>query len=179
MMVFILAALLAAWLLFTFAMAWINLEAKTPRRLARTLWNARIAKLRRPPFSLFMRVYEDKNYLLSFLMVLLINGVMNVFMYLAGLCKIGLLFIPVQAFTMGAVIGMADPVTKVYGVVTAAFELSAFTISCCLGFWGALSWWWVPAVCLALNAASEAAGVLIGAQGFPGVQAVKNEEYRP
>lgn len=178
MLVFIFIALLIAWLIFTFALVWIQSGGKTSDNLAKYLWNARIKKLQMPPFSIFMKVYEEKSYLKSFVMVLLINGVMNVFMYLLGLTKIGILLIPVQAVMMGALIGQGDAITKVYGVVTAAFELSAFTVSCCLGFHLAYAYWWIPAILLFLNAVSEASGVLIGSQGVPGIQAVKNEEYK-
>lgn len=178
MLLFMLCALLFAWLIFTFALVWINVGTKTSDNLAKTLWNARIQKLSVPPFSVFMHVYEQKSYIKSFIMVLLINGVMNVFMYILGITKIGLLMIPVQAFVMGSLIGQGDAITKVYGVVTAAFELSAFTIACLLGFFGAYQYWWVPAILLVLNALTEAFGVLIGSQGVPGIDAVKNKEYK-
>lgn len=101
----------------------------------------------------------------------------------------------IQSLMMGAIIAQGDKRTKIFGVATAIFELSAFVISAGMGFcvtryWllanenftealqGVLTYWWIPLLLLLFNGLVEASGVLIGAKGVPGVQEVKNREYK-
>lgn len=83
----------------------------------------------------------------------------------------------IQPFMQGAVVGMEDDKTRLWGVFTAIFEVTGFIVSVCLGFYGELSLWWIPAIFLVINAGIEAGVTLAGIKGVPGVQAVKNKEY--
>ncbi|MEW9125216.1 MAG: hypothetical protein AB2421_21070 [Thermotaleaceae bacterium] len=175
---FILVAILLAWFLFTFAFAFVGTSLEKAERLTKILWNGRINKMGNPPFSWFMNAYENKSYIKSFFFVLIFNAFGHVAMFLLGYIKIGLVMIIIQPFMQGALVGMGDEKTRLYGVITAVFEVSGFIISCSLGFFGAINYWWIPAIFLVLNALVEASGVLIGAQGVPGIEAVKNKQYK-
>lgn len=178
MLSFILAALIFAWFSFTFAFAFVGTTFTKAQKLTTFLWNSRIDKMQKSPFSWFIKAYENKNYFRSFLLVLICNIPGHLMMFLFGATKIGLLMIFIQPFMQGALVGMGDEKTRLYGVVTAMFEVTGFVISCCLGFFWMIELWWIPAIFLVLNAIVEASGVLIGAQGVPGVDAVKNKLYR-
>lgn len=177
-LIFVLFAIIFAWFTFTFAFAFIGTTFTKAQKLDKFLWNGRIEKLQKPPFSLFLKAYESKNYFLSFIMVIICNIPGHLMMFVFGASKIGLLMIIVQPFMQGAIVGMGDEKTRVYGVVTSIFEVTGFVTSCCLGFFWAVELWWIPAIFLILNAIVEASGVLIGAQGVPGVEAVKNKLYK-
>lgn len=174
---FILTVEIAAWIAFTFGFSFIGTQFTSAKRLKKQLWNGRIDKLGKAPFSLFMRAYDKKSYVLSFIMVLICNAPGHVVMFLLGYVKVGLVMILVQPFLQGAVVGMGDDKTRLWGVTTAVFEVTGFIVSVCLGFWGALNLWWISALFLVLNALIEAGGVLVGVQGVPGAQAVQNKEY--
>lgn len=178
MLIFILFATILAWFTFTFAFAFIGTTFTKAQRLTKFLWNGRIDKLKKPPFSLFLRVYEKKSYFLSFIMVVICNIPGHLMMFLFGATKIGLIMIIIQPFMQGAIVGMGDEKTRIYGIVTAMFEVTGFVISCCLGFFWTLELWWLSVIFLLLNGIVEASGVLIGAQGVPGIEAVKNNLYK-
>ncbi len=178
MLTFILIAIIFSWFVFTFAFAFIGTNFSKAHSLNKFLWNSRIDKLGKPPFSLFLKAYENKNYFLSFVMVFVCNIPGHVMMFLFGMTKIGLVMLVIQPFMQGALVGMGDDKTRLYGVVTAVFEVTGFVVSCCLGFFMAVEFWWIPLLFLLLNSAVEASGVLIGAQGVPGVEAVKNKLYK-
>lgn len=175
---FILFSLIIAWFTFTFAFAFVGTTFGKAQKLTTFLWNERINKLQKPPFSWFMKVYEEKNYFLSLILVLVCNIPGHLMMFLLGATKIGLLMIIIQPFMQGALVGMGDQKTRLYGIVTAMFEVTGFVISCCIGFFWAIEYWWIPIIFLIMNGIVEACGVLIGAQGVPGVEAVKNKLYR-
>lgn len=178
MLSFILISILIGWFMFTFAFAFVGTSFEKAQNLTRILWNGRIDKMDKPPFSWFMNAYEEKNYFKSFVLVLTCNAPGHIAMFLLGYTKIGLIMIIIQPFMQGALVGMGDEKTRLYGVITAVFEVSGFIISCSLGFWGAVKFWWIPTIFLVLNALVEASGVLIGAQGVPGIEAVKNKQYK-
>lgn len=174
---FIWIAGLVGWVCFIAGFCLIGTRLDTAKKLKKSLWNGRIDKLGKLPFSLFLRVYEEKRYWKSFLMVLVCNLPGHIAMFLFGFIKVGIVMIAIQPFMQGAVVGMGDKKTRVYGCITAIFEVSGFILSCCFGFFGAVSLWWVSAVFLLFNALVEAGGVLAGVQGVPGSQAVQNKEY--
>lgn len=174
---FILIAQVAAWIAFTIGFCLIGTEFDTAKRLKKSLWNGRVDKLGKPPFSAFQKAYGEKRYFKSFLMVMLCNAPGHIALFLLGYLKIGLVLLLVQPFLQGAVVGMGDDKTRFYGVITAVFEVSGFVVSCCLGFFEAVSLWWIPAAFLVLNALVEAGGVLVGVRGVPGAQAVRDKEY--
>lgn len=169
--------MLIAWMLFTFGFCLIGTKFERCKKLKKQLWNGRIDKLGKFPFSIFLTVYDKKNYLGSVLMVLICNVPGHIFMFLFGYIKIGLIMIIIQPFIQGAVVGMGDDKTRLWGVFTAIFEVTGFIVSCCIGFWGAIDLWWIPAIFLISNALVEAGGTLLGVQGVPGAQAVKNKEF--
>ncbi len=177
MLKFNLLAVLIGWFAFTMGFCLIGTQFDTAKRLKKQLWNGRIDKLGKPPFSVFLDAYENKSYIKSFLMVLVCNAPGHVAVFLLGFLKIGIIMVIIQPFLQGAVVGMGDDKTRVWGVLTALFEVTGFITSICLGFWGAYRLWWIPASILMLNALVEAGGVLVGAKGVPGLQAVKNKEY--
>lgn len=177
MLVFTMGALLAGWIAFTVGFCLIGTETKTAKGMKKQLWNGRIDKLGKPPFSLFLRAYEKKSYLMSFLMVLICNIPGHIVLFLAGFIKVGVILTIVQPFLQGAVVGMGDDKTRLWGVFTAVFEVSGFIVSCCIGFWGMLELWWIPAIFLIVNALVEAGGTLAGVQGVPGPQAVREKAY--
>ncbi len=177
MLQFILLAEIAAWFTFTLGFCLIGTQLNVAKRIKKQLWNGRIDKLGKPPFSIFMDVYEKKSYFKSFLMVLVCNAPGHIAMFLLGFIKIGIIMIIVQPFMQGAVVGMGDDKTRIWGVLTAFSEVTGFIVSICLGFWGAFHLWWIPVIFLVLNALIEAGGALAGIKGVPGTQAVKNKEY--
>lgn len=177
MFYFILFSVLAAWIVFTLGFCLIGTQLDVAQMLKKQLWNGRIDKLGKSPFSIFLRVYEQKSYLKSFLMVLLCNAPGHIAMLLFGFLKVGIIMIIIQPFMQGAVVGMGDDKTRLWGVITAVFEVTGFVVSNCLGFWSAFHLWWISAVFLVINALMEAGGVLAGVQGVPGAQAVQNKEY--
>lgn len=177
MLQFALIAQILGWISFFFGFYLIGTQISTAKSLKKLLWNGRIDKLGKPPFSLFLQAYENKNYFQSFLMVLICNAPGHFFMYFLGSVKIGLIMVVIQPFMQGCVVGMGDKKTRLWGVFTAIFEVTSFIISTCLGFFGAFHLWWIPSILLFLNALIEAGGTLAGVQGVPGVQAVKNKEY--
>ena len=174
---FVLTACLAAWILFTAGFCLIGTGLEIAVRFKKMLWNGRIEKMEKPPFSVFLRVYGERHYLKSFLMVLVCNIPGHLRMFLLGCVKIGAIMILVQPFMQGAVVGMGDDKTRIWGVFTAVFEVSGFVVSCCLGIWGRIDLWWISGVLLLLNAAAEAGGTLAGVTGVPGIRAVKNREF--
>jgi len=143
-----------------------------------------------------MKVYEGKSYIKMCLAVIIANFAGHCVTFLMGLTLIGGVYFVVQVFLMGVLVAQGDPKTKMYGVVTAVFEVSAFTLTNGIGFlcsWGALtsemgfgasvistlkSYIWVPMLLLIGNGIVEACGALIGAQGVPGVENVKNKRYK-
>lgn len=177
MIVFILSVLLLAWVSFTIGFCLIGTQLSLAKRIKKQLWNGRIDKLGKPPFSLFLRAYAEKNYIKTFGMVLICNIPGHIAMFLFGLIKIGVVMMLVQPFLQGAVVGMGDDKTRLWGVLTAIFEVSGFIVSCCLGFFARLDFWWIPAVFLLLNAVIESGGVLVGVTGVPGKKAVEHKEY--
>ena len=177
MLQFILAVEIIGWIAFTFGFCLIATQFGTAQKLKKQLWNGRIDKLGKLPFSLFLQVYEQKKYVRSFLMVLVCNAPGHIVLFFAGFLKIGLVMAAVQPFLQGSVVGMGDDKTRLWGVFTAVFETTGFIVSICLGFWGAFHLWWVSLLFLILNALVEAGGTLIGVGGVPGAQAVKNKEY--
>lgn len=174
---FILIVEIAAWIAFTFGFCLMGTGFQKALKLKKLLWNGRIDKLGKPPFSYFMKAYEEKRYFKSFLMVLICNVPGHIFMFLFGFIKIGLAMAVIQPFMQGAVVGMGDDRTRLWGVITAVFETTGFVVTCCLGFYGAIELWWISAVFLVLNALVEAGGTLAGVRGVPGAAAVKNKEY--
>lgn len=96
MLVFILSVLLLAWVSFTIGFYLIGTELKLAKGLKRCLWNGRIDKLERPPFSLFLRAYAEKNYIKSFVMVLNGNISGRIEMFLFGLTKNGVVMMVVS-----------------------------------------------------------------------------------
>lgn len=177
MLSFILSALLVAWILFTVGLCFIGTQLKIAVKLKKILWNGRIDKLGKPPFSMFLKAYEENSFIKSFFLVLLCNAPGHIAMFLLGYIKVGLVMMIIQPFMQGAVVGMGDNKTRFWGVITAIFEVSGFIVSCCIGFWGRITLWWIPVLFLLGNALIEAGGTLSGVQGVPGVQAVKNKEY--
>lgn len=177
MLLFILICSFAAWLSFTIGFCFIGTELTRAKSFKKYLWNGRIDKLGKPPFSFFLQAYESKNYFRSFLMVLLCNAPGHILLFCLGYLKIGLVLVLIQPFMQGAVVGMGDDKTRLWGVITAIFEVTGFIVSCCLGFLGAIKLWWIPVLFLVLNALVEAGGTILGVQGVPGAQAVKNKEY--
>lgn len=178
MLSFILISIILAWFLFTFAFAFAGTSYDKAQKLTRFLWNARIDKMGNPPFSWFLDAYSNKSYIKSFIFVIIINAFGHMAMFIFGYLKIGLVMIIIQPFMQGALVGMGDEKTRLYGVVTAFFEVTGFIISCGLGYFGAIEFWWISAAFLVLNALVEAGGVFIGAQGAPGAAAVKNKQYK-
>lgn len=178
MLIFLLAALLVGWIIFTFAFAWIGTEFPLAQKLEKSLWNQRIDRLQTPPYSYFMKAYEEKNYLKSALFVMLCNAPMHLVLYVLGYFKIGLVLVVVQCFLMGCLVGMGDDKTRVYGIVTAVFEVSSFILSGCFGLFGLWRFWWVSALLLVCNGLVEAIGTCIGATGVPGAEAVREKQYK-
>jgi len=178
MFIFVLISTLLAWFIFTIGFIFVGTSFDKAKKLRRLLWNSRIDKLSKPPFSWFMKVYEDKSYIKSLIFVLLLNAPMHILMFFLGYIKIGLVMIIIQPFMMGAIVGMGDHKTRIYGVITAVFEVTGFVVSCSLGFLGQINLWWIPLVFLILNAIVEAGGVFVGVQGVPGIEAVKNKLYK-
>lgn len=187
--------LTVAWMIFSIALCYIDLKSDRSIKLEKFLWNARIDEFNKKPFTYIMKAYEEKSYFKTFLWVIALNLMMNIAMFAMGLLLIGVLIAGVQAFMMGAIIAQGDGKTKMFGVLTAIFELSAFTISSGMGFLVTRNWllagmnftaafqdvsryWWIPALLLLSNGLVEASGVLIGAKGVPGVEAVKNKAYK-
>lgn len=177
MIVFILSVLLLAWVSFTIGFCLIGTQMNFAKRIKKQLWNGRIDKLGKPPFSLFLRAYAEKKYIKSFVMVLICNIPGHIAMFLFGLIKIGVVMIIVQPFLQGAVVGMGDDKTRLWGVFTAVFEVSGFVVTCCLGIFFRIDLWWLSALFLLLNGVIEAGGVLVGVTGVPGKQAVEHKEY--
>lgn len=177
MLVFILSALFIGWISFTCGFCLIGTEFKIARKIKKQLWNGRIDKLGKPPFSLFLQAYAKKDYIKSLAFVLICNIPGHIVMFLLGFIKIGVIMIIIQPFMQGAVVGMGDDKTRVWGVFTAIFETSGFIISCCLGFFSRIDLCWIPVLFLLVNAVIEAGGVFAGVTGVPGIQAVKNKEY--
>lgn len=177
MLVLIVSALLIAWISFTVGFCLIGTELQGPKKIKKQLWNGRIDKLGKPPFSLFLRAYAEKSYIKSFIMVLVCNIPGHIGMFLFGFIKIGAVMLLIQPFMQGAVVGMGDDKTRAWGVLTAIFEVSGFVVSCCLGFFSRIDLWWISALFLLLNAAVEAGGVVVGVTGVPGIRAVENREY--
>lgn len=177
MLLFILAVELVAWVAFTFGFCLVGTRLPLALKLKRWLWNGRIDKLGKPPFSLFLQEYEKKNTIKSFFLVLVCNAPGHIAMFFLGFLKIGLVMAFVQPFMQGAVVGMGDDKTRLWGVLTAVFEVTGFVVTLCLGVWNAFHLWWVPVIFLFMNALVEAGGVLAGVQGVPGPKAVKEKEY--
>ncbi len=99
-------------------------------------------------------------------------------MFFLGATKFGVVIAPLQAFMIGNIISQADAKTRLYGTITVLFELNAFVIAACLGYWGRMDLWWAPALLLLGNAISEACGVLTDAEGVPGVTATNEQCYK-
>lgn len=175
---FILILVFLTWVLFIIGFMFIGTSFNKAKKLEWLLWNSRIDKLSKPPFSWFMKAYEDKSYIKSLIFVLLLNLPMHIVMFILGYLKIGIVLIIIQSFMMGAIVGMGDNKTRLYGVITAIFEVTGFALSCSLGFFGRFHLWWMPLIFLVLNAIVEAGGVFIGVEGVPGIEVVKNKLYK-
>ncbi len=178
MVSFIAFSLLLNWVLFTLTMVITQADIGIIQPMSKFMWNTRIMKMSNPPLSLMMKQYERKSFIMVLIWVLILNGGINLLMYVLGSTKIGLSIVFLQGVLMGNILGQADEKTKIYGVVTLIFELSAFTVSGCLGFYGRADLWWVSSILLAENAIAEACGVLVGAQGVPGVDAVREKQFK-
>lgn len=178
MLSFILCAFLIAWITFTFGFCFINTNFNHACQLKKMLWNGRIDKLGMPPFTYFMQAYERKNYLYSFLMVLFCNFLGHLMMFLLGYIRFGIVMILIQPFMQGAVIGMGDDKTRMWGLFTAVFEVSGLILSCCLGFMGGFNYLWISLLLLILNGFIEAGGIWAGVEGVPGIEAVKHKMYK-
>lgn len=177
MITLVLSILLAAWISFTTGFCLIGTQMPLAQRIKKQLWNGRIDKLGKPPFSLFLQAYAEKNYLKSLIMVLVCNIPGHIGMFLFGFIKIGIIMVLIQPFMQGAVVGMGDDKTRLWGVFTAVFEVSGFGVTCCLGFFSRIDLWWISALFLLFNAVIEAGGALVGITGVPGRQAVVHKEY--
>lgn len=169
--------MIVGWIAFTFGFCLIETQLSVAKDLKKHLWNSRIDMLEKPPFSLFLKVYNEKNYLKSLAMVIVCNIPGHIFMFAMGFVKIGVAMIVIQPFMQGCVVGMGDDKTRIWGVITAVFEVAGFVVSNCIGFFGRFDLLWISGVFLILNAIVEAGGTLIGVQGVPGEKAVKNKEY--
>lgn len=176
-MTLILSTLLIAWIAFTFGFCFISTHFDNAVQFKKQLWNGRIDKLSKQPFSLFMKAYESKNYIKSFLMVVVCNFLGHLIMFLSGYIKIGFIMILIQPFMQGAVVGMGDDKTRMWGVFTAVFEVSGLILSCCLGFMGNIEYLWISMLLLILNGIIEAGGIYVGVKGVPGIDAVKGKTY--
>ncbi len=62
MLKFNLLAVLIGWFAFTMGFCLIGTQFDTAKRLKKQLWNGRIDKLGKPPFSVFLESYENKSY---------------------------------------------------------------------------------------------------------------------
>lgn len=176
-MIFILSTILSAWIVFTFGFCFISTHFDHARQFKKLLWNGRIDKLNKQPFSLFMKAYENKNYMKAFLMVIVCNLFGHILMFLLGYIKIGFIMILIQPFMQGAVVGMGDDRTRMWGIFTAIFEVSSLILSCCLGFIGNIEYLWISMLLLIINGLVEAGGIYVGVKGVPGIDAVKGKIY--
>lgn len=174
----VLISTLVGWIVFIIGFAYIDTSFQKAKQLNRWLWNSRLDKLSHPPYLWFMNAYDGKEFIKTISYIMLFNGIMHSVMFLLGYFKIGLVMIVIQPFMMGSIIGMGDDKTKLYGIVTALFEVTGFIISCSLGFLGRIDLWWIPAIFLVLNAVIEASGMFIGVQGVPGMDAIKGKKYK-
>lgn len=177
MLTLILSTLLIAWIAFIFGFCFISTHFDNAVQFKKQLWNGRIDKLSKQPFSLFMKAYESKNYIKSFLMVVVCNFLGHLIMFLSGYIKIGFIMILIQPFMQGAVVCMGDDKTRMWGVFTAVFEVSGLILSCCLGFMGNIEYLWISMLLLILNGIIEAGGIYVGVKGVPGIDAVKGKTY--
>lgn len=191
----ILIVLMSAWVSFFLGMVFILLKTDLSIRFEKYLWNSRIEKLNKKPFSIFIKAYEQQNYIKSLIMVFLINFPMVIFMFLMGLSIVGVLFVIIQSFMMGSIIIQGDKKNRIFGIATVIFELNAFATSCIAGFLVSVyavfsnisfiqsianiaNYLWIPILLLFLNSVVEAGGSLVGANGIPGVDNVKNKNYK-
>lgn len=177
MFIFILSTILIAWIAFIFGFCFISTHFDQACQFKKQLWNGRIDKLNKQPFSSFMKAYASKNYMKSFLMVIVCNLLGHMIMFLSGYIKIGFIMILIQPFMQGAVVGMGDDKTRMWGIFTAIFEVSGLILSCCLGFMGTIEYWWLSMLLLILNGIVEAGGIYVGIKGVPGIDAVKDKTY--
>lgn len=178
MLTLMLAVLFACWMLFTVSMSLAEYGPASIAPFSRLMWNTRLTKMRTPPLSMMMKWYADKRLVPVFLFTLVMNGAMNILMFALGCTKVGMLIAPLQAFMIGNIIGQADAKTRLYGTITMLFELNAFAVSACLGYWGRFDLWWIPAILLFGNAVSESCGILADAEGVPGVTAIKEQRFK-
>ena len=178
MLTFILSALFVCWMLFAVSMCLAEHNPPVIAPFSRLMWNTRLTKMSTPPLSIMMKWYADKKLLSVFIFTLGMNGLMNILMFVLGYTKVGVIIAPLQAFMIGNIIGQADAKTRLYGTITMLFELNAFAISACFGYWGRMDLWWIPAILLFGNAISEASGILADAQGVPGITAIKEQRFK-
>ncbi len=168
------------------------------KKLEVLLWNGRIDRLARPPYSWLMTaMFEKKWYAATALLVMALNLPMLVFNFLLGMTGLSVVFSPVQGFVMGALVAMGDALTRRYGTATAVFELTGFSLSAGLGAMVSVRWittnmtladsWeqmltsgllLLPFLFLIGNGLVEAAGIQLGATGVPGIDAVREKRYR-
>lgn len=97
---------LVGWVCFIAGFCLIGTRLEAAKKRKNPLWNGRIDKLGKMPFSFFLRVYGEKCYWKSFPMVLVCNLPGHIALFPFGSIRIGIVMIVIQPFMQGAVIGM-------------------------------------------------------------------------
>ncbi|HDR88365.1 MAG TPA: hypothetical protein ENN63_01885 [Bacteroidetes bacterium] len=188
---------LACWFSFIIGYLFIRSGSRSARKLEKFVWNSRIRKFQIQPFREILRLYEQKIFLLLFLLVIGINFTMVIFQAIAGLILIAPVIVLYQGFFVGLLIAQADRKTALFSLFVLIFELGAFSTAGAIGLSTGIDWifmkvsftdsiknviaqgnYFIPIICLFLNGLFEASGVFLGIEGVPGVKAVKEQLFK-
>jgi len=190
------------WFCLLIGMLVVRSGSRIGKRLEVFSWNSKIKSWQKPPFSYLFKVWEDKKYIRTSLLIIAINFSMVVIQFAGGFLLISPLIALIVGFQVGVILGQGDRKTIFpYGIGVLVFEFGAFAsaggIGMTIGEYWLLSsipfteafqavagqilggYILIPLGCLLANGFIEAAGpIYFNVKGIPGVEAARKQLYK-
>jgi len=185
------------WITFIVGFIFIKTKTNSAKKLEKLIWNSRVDKFQKKPFSYVVEWYDKKNYFGLVVLVIILNLTMVILQSIIGFILISPIVIAILGFNAGALIAQADRKTMIFSLFVLIFELGSFSISGGIGFYIGAEWifnkkpffeilnqtiiegyYLIPIVCLILNGIFEAMGIFFNIEGVPGTKAYKEKIYK-
>ena len=185
------------WLTFFIGFIFIKTKTNSAKKLEKYIWNSRVDKFQKKPFSFVVELYDKKKYFGIVVLVIILNISMVIAQSLSGFVLISPIILAILGFNGGALIAQADKKTMIFSFFVLIFELGSFSLSGGIGFYIGIEWifykkpffeilnlsiikgyYLIPIVCLLLNGIFEAAGIFLNIEGVPGIKAYKEKIYK-
>lgn len=185
------------WITFIIGFFFIKTKLKSARKIEKYIWNSRVDKFQKKPFSYIVELYDKKNYFGIVILVIVLNITIVILQSIIGFILISPIIIALLGFNAGALIAQANRRTMIFSIFVLIFELGSFSISGGIGFYIGIEWifykkpffeilnqtimagyYLIPVVCLLLNGIFEGMGIFFNIEGVPGIKAYKEKIYK-